>query len=281
MRKNTGRSIFTIFVWLALYLSMLISVKNYTTIFIAFLTLGWHAFANVFCVIISSYRFKNPEAKYIEIKNKVIKKIFVRPFYVDRRDYFTNNRDNRINIIGFVLSLINTLMFVSFEILLFMPKIPCDKYIFTLVVGTRPSRRRYLDFELYSFNEIIPAEVSRAFVVVMVLMLLVFLVLFMRQREEGRRHKLRKATESPYKKPFKKTKWHHPLYTALIDISARKNNKKRKFWYETAQLNEIEDLVYSAHENAELKLERKGDKLISFKVVDVLNEHVVFTGLFI
>ena len=37
----------------------------------------------------------------------------------------------------------------------------------------------------------------------------------------------------------------------------------------------------SASENAELKLEAKRNKLVSFKVVDTLNQRVIFTGLFI
>ena len=82
-------------------------------------------------------------------------------------------------------------------------------------------------------------------------------------------------------KPWENEKWHYPLYTGLLYIAVRKNNKKRKFWYDADQLNEIEDLVHSANENAELKLERKGDKLSSFKVSDTLNDREVFNGLFI
>ena len=67
----------------------------------------------------------------------------------------------------------------------------------------------------------------------------------------------------------------------LVDISVRKNNKKLKFWYNTDQLEQIENLVKSASENAELKLETKDKKIVSFIVVDTLNKHVVFTGLFI
>ncbi len=81
--------------------------------------------------------------------------------------------------------------------------------------------------------------------------------------------------------PFENEKWRYALYTSLVDISARRNNKKHKFWYETARLNEIENLVHSATENAELKFERKGDKLVSFEVIDTLNNRVFFTGLFI
>lgn len=75
--------------------------------------------------------------------------------------------------------------------------------------------------------------------------------------------------------------WQYPLCTALIRIAVQKNNRKRKFWYQTAQLDEIENLIQSAAEKVVLKLERKGDKLVSFTVVNTLNDRVVFTGLFI
>ena len=67
----------------------------------------------------------------------------------------------------------------------------------------------------------------------------------------------------------------------LVDISIRQNNKKQKFWYDIEQLWQIENLVKSASKNAELKLETKGNKIISFTVVDTLNNSVRFTGLFI
>ena len=280
MSRHRAQSIYTLFIGLSLYLTLLICSRFYTTVFIAFLTLGWHILANVYCAWISSYRFKNPIAKYIEIKNKFIRKIFVRRFSVGKVPS-TSKHDNRTNIIGLVLNIINTLLFVSFEILLFMPKISCDPYVFTVTVGTRPRNYTHLEFELDSLNEVIPAEVSRAFFLAMSLVFMVFVVLFERQIKEHRRKLERtKKTESPYK-PFKKTEWYYPLYTSLVDISLRRNNKKHRFWYDAAQLNEIEDLVYSATENAELKLERKGNKLASFNVIDTLNDHVMFTGSFI
>jgi len=81
--------------------------------------------------------------------------------------------------------------------------------------------------------------------------------------------------------PFENYKWRSALHTSLADIAVRKNNKKYKFWYNKNQLEQIENLVKSVYENAELKLETKGNKLVSFKVVDTLNQRVVFTGLFI
>ena len=80
---------------------------------------------------------------------------------------------------------------------------------------------------------------------------------------------------------LKNHKWTYELYSSLVDISVRQNNKKLKFWYDKDQLEHIEDLVKSASENVELKLETKGNKLVSFKVVDTLNQRVIFTGLFI
>ncbi len=80
--------------------------------------------------------------------------------------------------------------------------------------------------------------------------------------------------------PFENHKWAYKLYSSLVDIAVRKNNKKLKFWYNVDQLEQIESSVKSASENAELKLETKGNKLVSFKVVDTLNHRVIFTGLF-
>ena len=80
---------------------------------------------------------------------------------------------------------------------------------------------------------------------------------------------------------FEKYRWMYELRSALEDIAVRKNNKKLKYWYDKDQLEQIESLVRSASENAELKLETKGDKIISFTVIDTLNNSVVFTGYFI
>ncbi len=81
--------------------------------------------------------------------------------------------------------------------------------------------------------------------------------------------------------PYENEKWRFVLYTSLVDISVRRNNKKHKFWYKSDQLKEIQDLVHSAAENVEFKLERNGDRLISFEVIDTLNDRVVFTGFFL
>ena len=81
--------------------------------------------------------------------------------------------------------------------------------------------------------------------------------------------------------PLENDKWIYELYSVLVDISVRQNNKKLKYWYNIDQFEQIEDLVKSASENAEIKLETKGNKLVSFKVVDILNQCVIFTGLFI
>ena len=81
--------------------------------------------------------------------------------------------------------------------------------------------------------------------------------------------------------PLKNDRYRSELYTPLVDISVRKNSKKLKFWYDVDQLDQIENLVRSASENAELKLEKKRNKLASFTVVDTLNNSVIFTGYFI
>lgn len=81
--------------------------------------------------------------------------------------------------------------------------------------------------------------------------------------------------------PLENHKWTYELYSALVDISVHQNNKKLKYWYNIDQFEQIEDLVKSASVNAELKIETKGNKLVSFKVVDTLNQCVIFTGLFI
>ena len=81
--------------------------------------------------------------------------------------------------------------------------------------------------------------------------------------------------------PLENHKWTYELYSSLVDISVRQNNKKLKFWYDADQLEQIEKLVKTLSENAELKLETKKNKLVSFKVVDESNNRVLFTGLFI
>ena len=80
--------------------------------------------------------------------------------------------------------------------------------------------------------------------------------------------------------PLENYKWIYELYSSLVDIAVRKNNKKLKFWYDIDQLEQIDSLVKSASENAELKLETKGSKIVSFTVVDTLNNSVRFKGLF-
>lgn len=77
-----------------------------------------------------------------------------------------------------------------------------------------------------------------------------------------------------------KDKWKNELYFSLIAISIRQNNKKLKFWYSEAQLEQIEKMVKSASENAGFALETKGDKPVSFSVTDMRNNRVIFTGFF-
>ncbi len=265
---------------LSIHLSLLIGTKNNTAVLMAFLILGCHAIVNFYCAVISSYRFKNPTTRYIEIKNKVIKKLLVRT--IPMGDACSIGKgDNRINIIGLILHIINTLLFISFEIFLILPPIPCEPYALGFSAGRRFHRHHY-SIELNTLNEIIPAQVSRIFVIAMFLIFIVFLILFEHQPNEHRRKiKRTRKNKQPHPERLKKTKWHYPLYKALIDISARRNNKKRKYWYKTAQLKEIEVLVSVADKCAELKLNEKNDKLVSFTIIDTLNDYVVFEGLFI
>lgn len=81
--------------------------------------------------------------------------------------------------------------------------------------------------------------------------------------------------------PLENDKWKFEIYTSLVDIAVRQNSKKHKFWYDKDQLEQIKDLVNSASPNAEMKLETKGNKIVSFTVVDTLNNSVGFTGYFI
>ncbi len=80
--------------------------------------------------------------------------------------------------------------------------------------------------------------------------------------------------------PLENHKWTYELYSSLVDISVRQNNKKLKFWYDKGQLEQIESVVKSASKNAELRLEMKGNKTVSFTVVDKTNNSVIFKGLF-
>ena len=252
---------FTEVLFLFLDFTNVISARSYMTIFLAFGTLAWHTYANFYCAWITSYRFKNPSAKYFKIKNKFIRKMFVRPMAVEGSS-FANKSDHRTNIIGFVLNIINILLFISAEILLLMPKIPCAPYVFTVVVGTRPFNRRSLHAELHSINEIIAAEVPRAFTLLMTIIFIVFLVLFKRRLEKHRQKIEPNTKKTPRQKPFKKTEWYSPLYNSLVDISVHQNNKKLKFWYNAEQLDEIKGMISNASEYAELKIEEKGERLI-------------------
>ena len=63
-------------------------------------------------------------------------------------------------------------------------------------------------------------------------------------------------------------------------MAVRQNRKKLKFWFDRDQVGQIERLVKAASENAAVVLERKGDRLISFTVMDTRSRRVVFTGLF-
>ena len=267
-------------IYLALCIGVLVGVRHFTKVFIALLTLFWHVLAHFYCRIISSFRFSESDKCYFRVKDPRVRRILIRPVPIEGVDT-TNKTDNRMNVAGLVLHVINIVLFVFFEVLLVLPKIPCEPYIFTLVVGTRPRNYEYLDFVLGSFNEIIPAEGARAYALLMSLVFFVFVCIFNRQikkhREalEGRT----KKTRSPYKSP-RKNKWHSSLYESLLGLSVRKHYKRNQFWYNAEQLEQIENLVRSASKHAELKLETKENAIVSFTVIDTLNHSVVFTGWF-
>ncbi|MBR2907075.1 MAG: hypothetical protein IKC26_03415 [Clostridia bacterium] len=73
--------------------------------------------------------------------------------------------------------------------------------------------------------------------------------------------------------------WRFDLYELLVHLSC-KSNKRDKFWYDIDQLEKIEKIVKSTSKNAELRLEMKGNKTVSFTVVDKTNNSVIFKGLF-
>ena len=75
-------------------------------------------------------------------------------------------------------------------------------------------------------------------------------------------------------------KWRFELDKSLVHISVCKSNKMDKFWYDIDQLEKIKKIVKSASPNAELRLEMKGNKTVSFIVVDKTNNSVIFKGLF-
>ena len=81
--------------------------------------------------------------------------------------------------------------------------------------------------------------------------------------------------------PLAQEQWRYELYNALVGMAVRKNNKKLKFWYSTDRLDRIEDLVRSASDHTELKLETHGSKPVRFFVVDTASGRVVFTGWFV
>lgn len=270
---------FSLFVLLALYVGALFGAKNHARVVIILTTLAWHSLAYVYCAWIASYRFENPSARYVEIKNKRMRHILARPFTIGSVSSASPS-DGRVNVIGLVLHILNATLFVLFEILLAMPPIASEPYLYTFTVGTHPRNYSHIGLELHSWNEILPAEISRAFAVAMSATVLVFVILFERQIKRHRQKTEKHTARSPRQKPFEQTQWHYPLYTALIAISVRQNRKKLKFWYHPDQLDKIRELVKSASPNATLEIQAKGGRMVSFTVIDTLNHHTTFTGWF-
>ena len=69
--------------------------------------------------------------------------------------------------------------------------------------------------------------------------------------------------------PYENEKWRYVLYTSLVDISVRRNNKKHKFWYKTDQLNEIQDLVHSAAETPQNDMKKE---YMSFDLTNTITQ---------
>lgn len=197
-RTTAAELIFSFWMLLALYIVGLVGMKNHTRVFIALMTLACHILANVYCARISSYRFKSPSAKYIKIKNKFIRKLFVRPCSVGGIE-FANKSDDRTNIIGLVLNIINISLLVLFEVLIFMPAIPSEPYFYTLLIRTRPRNYGRFGFELHTLNEIIPAVASMIFMLAMAIILLIFVGLFEHQIKEHRKNIAKNSAKAPRK----------------------------------------------------------------------------------
>lgn len=270
------RILYTAFILAAMCGAVYLFPKNRTVAFIAFVTVLWHALALWSASYISSYRFENPNAKYIEIKNKTLKRLLVRPFSAGGFSS-TIERDNRINIVGLVLHAVNALLFVGFEIFLLLPPIPCETYIYTAVLSAgRYSRHKtFIEIPLNSLNEVIVGEASQYFALAVCIIFLAFYGIF-----ERKVNKMTGRKEKPVKK-LENIEWYFPLYDSLAELAIRQNPKKHKFWYDKGQLEQIGDAVRAASENAELRLDYRGDRLVSFTVVDTLNNLVRFTGHFV
>ncbi len=286
LRRN-GNHFYNVFILLALCFCGLLAPSVRQTVFLALLTLLWHAAANIACAAIASYRFKDPSARYIEIKNSTLRLLLVRPFRVGRATS-SEKHDTRTNVIGLILNVINLVLFVSFELLLLLPKIPCETHYFPIALSVhRRGPEVIVDLPLHSLNEVISAWGAFSFALLVGTIALIFLALFEHQLSKLRREnerttppKERKRIPSPrvLKKSFK---WHAPLYKSLVALSVRSYKKRRSFRYKPEQLREIEETVREASKYAELQLTREGDTLVSFRVVDTKLQNTVFTGEFL
>jgi len=270
---------------ISLYFSALVASSNKITVFIALQTFGWHFISYLFAASLSSYKFKNDKAKYIIIKSKLLSKILIRKFPI-HNGYLSIHERNRTNIIGLVLNIINTALFVLFEAFLFLPKIACEPYIYTLAIPKYVGFNHF-NFKLVSMNQIISAEAPRIVAFIIATIYFVFLIIHTKREKKimqnNRRYSMKKSSKLSLREKLtikNKSEWRYELYSCLIDISVKQNKKKHKFWFDKTQLNEIENKV-SLYKDSKLILNRIDDKLTSFKVIDVSDNHIVFTGHFI
>lgn len=270
-----GRYIWLLVFVLLMYLCSFASVKYRLTLFLGVLAFGYFLITNVYFSLVSAFRFDNPNAKYVNIKSKFLKNVYFRPISI-KGVRFANEKDERINVLGFVLNVINFAVLLISEIILWLPRIPCAEYILTISFKVRKYHFKHWEIPLYSVNEVIAAELPQYFM--LAAFVLTLILLCVNEYKVHKREKKKRTT--PLAKPFVKNEWHSPLYFALIDISVRRNEKKLKFWYSRDQLDKIDAMVKEACENAELLVERKGDRPISFAVNDKLNDRIVFRGYF-
>lgn len=285
--RRYGSHLYNLFILLALCFSQLLIPSVQTTVFLALLILLWHVAANICCAAIASYRFKDPSARYIVIKNSALRLLLVRPFHVGRATSLEKH-DTRTNILGLVLNVINLVLFAFFELLLLLPKIPCETHYFPVALSvTRRGAGSIVDLPLHSLNEIISAWGAFTFTLLVMLVALVFLALFEHQLSKLRRESNRTTPPKKHKRPLsprvlkKSFKWSAPLYKSLVALSVCSYKKRRNFRYKPEQLREIEEAVREASKYAELQLTREGGKLVSFRVVDTLTQTTVFTGEFL
>ena len=102
-------------------LALALAVREHLTLCAAFAVLALSGMSAGFCGGVASYRFERPGARYIRIKNKFFRKILVFPFHI-RQDFSTDEQDERANLVGLVLGIMNLfLLFACLFLLCLFP----------------------------------------------------------------------------------------------------------------------------------------------------------------